>query len=146
MDLIEKYWEEDKIKNLDNLPKNSASEVLEKDLEKNRVSLRRQSKTRENLAKKLTEIKKFLIPVPPMKVQDEFVRRSSRIHELYGNQTANMEILDNLFHSLVQRAFKGELNTSDPDDEPVEQLLERIKAEKKAAPQRNKKRIRKKKK
>lgn len=35
--------------------------------------------------------------------------------------------LENLFNSLMQRAFRGELVPQDPNDEPASELLKRIK-------------------
>ena len=39
--------------------------------------------------------------------------------------------------SILKKAFEGKLVPQDPNDEPAERLLERIRAEKKAAEQRN---------
>ncbi len=73
------------------------------------------------------------IPVPPLDIQNRF---ENIVHE-HQTVVARLEEMgqksDLLFDSLVHRAFRGELNTSDPNDEPVEDLLERIKAKREEA-------------
>ncbi|WP_366038005.1 N-6 DNA methylase [Rubinisphaera sp.] len=57
----------------------------------------------------LVEIRKFRIPLPPLKVQDEFVATSRAVHALEDKLRTSTEQYNDLFNSLVQRAFKGEL-------------------------------------
>lgn len=57
----------------------------------------------------LVEIRKFRIPLPPLHVQQAFVAKTKAIHALEDKlQSAANEKTD-LFKSLVQRAFRGDL-------------------------------------
>ncbi|HHT9914879.1 TPA: restriction endonuclease subunit S [Legionella pneumophila] len=58
----------------------------------------------------LIEIKSFLIAVPPMKVQDEFVKKAKKIINKVNLQNNSLIQLNNLFSSLTQKAFSGELS------------------------------------
>jgi len=57
----------------------------------------------------LIEIKKFLVPLPPLGVQDEFVHVASRVHAHFEMQRTAAQEAEHLFASVVQRAFSGEL-------------------------------------
>lgn len=50
-----------------------------------------------------------LIPVPPLSLQEEFVRRLDAIANVRRNAEVNSESIDMTFDSLMQRAFNGEL-------------------------------------
>jgi type I restriction enzyme S subunit len=49
------------------------------------------------------------IPVPPLMLQKEFVARLAEIRALETAQAASRQRLDDLFQSLLHRAFQGEL-------------------------------------
>ncbi len=49
------------------------------------------------------------IPIPSTELQDIFVETLRSIHKIRKNHKKHLEYLDNLFHALQQRAFKGEL-------------------------------------
>ncbi len=49
------------------------------------------------------------IPVPPLSLQKEFAARVSDIRAMQAEQTASRRRLDDLFHSMLHRAFQGEL-------------------------------------
>lgn len=49
------------------------------------------------------------IPLPPLPLQEEFAARVSEIRAVHAEQAASRRLLDNLFQSLLHRAFKGEL-------------------------------------
>jgi type I restriction enzyme S subunit len=55
------------------------------------------------------ELKAIPIPVPPLAIQQTFARRVAEIRELEAAQAASRRRLDALFHSLLHRAFSGEL-------------------------------------
>jgi type I restriction enzyme S subunit len=57
----------------------------------------------------LGEMKKFPIPVPPIQVQEEFVKACQRIEQLTKRHVSDYDLTENLFNSLLQRAFRGEL-------------------------------------
>ena len=54
-------------------------------------------------------IKELVIPLPPLPVQNEFAEWAKAIERLKQTQRASLAKLDELFGSLQQRAFKGEL-------------------------------------
>jgi len=82
----------------------------------------------------LIEIRDFRIPLPPQKEQAEIVKRveslfkkSDEIEERYKKAKA---YIDKLTQSILAKAFRGELVPQDPNDEPAEKLLERVRDEK----------------
>ena len=52
----------------------------------------------------------LLIPVPPLYLQDQFVEIVNKLRSNRRTQQRTLSKLDNLFHSLQQRAFRGELS------------------------------------
>lgn len=58
----------------------------------------------------LIEIKSFLIAVPPMKVQNEFVKKAQKIINKIELLNNSLIQLNNLCSSLTQKAFSGELS------------------------------------
>ena len=55
------------------------------------------------------ELRSIELPVPPILVQKEFANRVSEIRSMQAEQTASRKRLDDLFQSMLHRAFKGEL-------------------------------------
>jgi type I restriction enzyme S subunit len=49
------------------------------------------------------------IPVPPLSLQRQFAERVAEVRALEENQAASRQRLDDLFQSLLHRAFRGEL-------------------------------------
>jgi len=49
------------------------------------------------------------IPVPPLSLQEEFARRVAEIRALQAGQAESRQHLDDLFQSMLHRAFNGEL-------------------------------------
>lgn len=58
---------------------------------------------------KKSSFEKIEIPVPPLPLQQEFARRFRATEKLRASQKASLTELDELFASLQNRAFKGEL-------------------------------------
>lgn len=54
-------------------------------------------------------LKTIRVPTPPLPLQKEFVARVSEIRELKADQGASRQRLDDLFQSMLHRAFAGEL-------------------------------------
>ena len=54
-------------------------------------------------------IRSFIVPVPPLPLQQEFARRVVEIRELESGQAASRLRIENLFQSLLHRAFNEEL-------------------------------------
>jgi hypothetical protein len=49
------------------------------------------------------------VPLPPLSLQKEFAARVSDIRAMQAEQAASRRRLDELFHSMLHRAFNGEL-------------------------------------
>lgn len=86
----------------------------------------------------LSGLRSFIIDLPAQDEQQEIVRRvealfavADRLEARY--QTARAQV-DQLTPSLLAKAFRGELVPQDPNDEPAERLLERIRGAKDATP------------
>jgi len=73
-------------------------------------------------------------PLPPLKEQKEIVRQVDKLFDMADKleehyQNAKKKV-DKLTQSVLAKAFRGELASQDPNDEPAEKLLERILEEK----------------
>jgi type I restriction enzyme, S subunit len=55
------------------------------------------------------DVKSFELRVPPLKLQEEFVCFLKKVENVRRELTQSMNQFNDLFHSLQQRAFKGEL-------------------------------------
>lgn len=85
-------------------------------------------------------LKPFSFPVPPVSEQarlvDEIERRVAAIDRLADELITNERRSHSLRRSVLAAAFTGRLVCQDPDDEPASELLERIRADRAAAPTR----------
>lgn len=76
-------------------------------------------------------------PLPPLSEQEEIVkeveRRFSVAEEVEKIVEQSLKQAERLRQSILKRAFEGKLVPQNPNDEPAEKLLERIKAEKEKA-------------
>jgi len=74
------------------------------------------------------------IKLPPLPEQREIVRRVDELFALADRAEASyqaaMERVDSIEQAILAKAFRGELVPQDPNDEPAEELLKRILAEK----------------
>ena len=82
----------------------------------------------------LSILNDVLVPLPPLDEQKEIVRQvdklfalADKVEEHYQKARARVEALA---QSVLAKAFRGELVPQDPDDEPAENLLQRIREEK----------------
>ena len=86
-------------------------------------------------AKKLAA---FRFGLPNLEEQTEIVRRVEQLFAFADNLEAKVAAaknrIDHLTQSILAKAFRGELVPQDPNDEPASVLLERIKAQRAAAP------------
>jgi len=77
---------------------------------------------------------KFEIPLPPLSEQKEIVRQVDNLFAIADKLETNYQNakakVDKLSQSVLAKAFRGELVPQDPNDEPAEKLLEKIKKEK----------------
>lgn len=85
----------------------------------------------------LKDLREDVVPIPPKREQEEIVRRVEKLLSFADNMAARYKTartqVDKLTPALLAKAFRGELVEQDPNDEPAEKLLERIKANNKAA-------------
>ena len=58
------------------------------------------------------KLKETLIPVPPLPLQNQFATIVEKVEALKVKYTQSLTELENLYGSLSQRAFKGELDLS----------------------------------
>lgn len=79
----------------------------------------------------------FEIPLPTLPEQQEIVRRVEGLFkladQLEARYTTAQAQIDKLTQSILAKAFRGELVPQDPNDEPAEKLLERIRQQREAA-------------
>lgn len=82
----------------------------------------------------LTILRKISVPLPPLNEQKLIVNEIKQSYSISENmeQTIDLSILkaQKLHQSILKKAFTGLLVPQDPNDEPAEQLLKRIKTEK----------------
>lgn len=86
----------------------------------------------------LGPIKKLRVPVPSIGEQEQIVKQIENLFHIVRRvekrwKTASTEI-ERLTPALLAKAFRGELVPQDPNDEPAQKLLERLKAIKSAVP------------
>lgn len=83
-------------------------------------------------------MKKLQIRLPSIEEQTEIARRVEQLFaladQLEAKLSASQKRIDALTQSLLAKAFRGELVPQDPNDEPASALLERIRAQRAAAP------------
>ena len=84
------------------------------------------------------EIRAFHIALPPVEEQREIVDRLktalARADRMKVEAARAGALIDRLEAAILGRAFRGELVPQDPDDEPASVLLDRIRAQRAAAP------------
>ena len=80
----------------------------------------------------LVEIRDFRAPLPPLPEQAEIVHRVEELFALADRLEARVGKaggqVDKLTQSILAKAFRGELVPQDPNDEPAEKLLARIRS------------------
>lgn len=78
------------------------------------------------------------LPTAPLPEQHEIVRRIesafAKIDRLAAEAKRALELVGRLEEAILAKAFRGELVPQDENDEPAELLLERIRADRAAAP------------
>lgn len=86
----------------------------------------------------LADVRRLPVALPPYEEQTEIVRRVEQLFafadQLEARVKASQARIDRLTQSILAKAFRGELVPQDPNDEPASVLLERIKAQRAAAP------------
>jgi len=86
----------------------------------------------------LSIIKRISINLPSRDEQTEIANRIEKafawIDRLAADATSARKLIDHLDQAVLAKAFRGELVPQDPNDEPASVLLDRIRAEREAAP------------
>ncbi len=84
------------------------------------------------------EVRAFHIALPPVAEQREIVARIrsalARADRLEAEAARARALIDRIESAILAKAFRGELVPQDPNDEPASVLLDRIRAERAAAP------------
>lgn len=84
------------------------------------------------------QLEQYSFLVPDLAEQHEIVRRIesafAKIDRLTVEAKRALKLLGRLDEAILAKAFRGELVPQDENDEPAEKLLERIRAERDAAP------------
>jgi len=82
----------------------------------------------------LKKIKATLISIPEIleqqKIVEEIETRLSVADKIEKEIDSNLQKTEQLRQSILKKAFEGKLVPQDPNDEPAEELLKRIKLEK----------------
>jgi type I restriction enzyme S subunit len=78
----------------------------------------------------LTDLRKDLVPIPPLAEQAEIVRRVDTLFAFADRLEARLQAAqtaaNRLTPALLAKAFRGELVSQDPNDEPASELLKRL--------------------
>lgn len=86
----------------------------------------------------LKDLSELPVPLPPAEVQARIVHHVDQMFALTDQLEAKVAMakqrIDTLTQSILAKAFRGELVPQDPNDEPASVLLERIRAQRTAAP------------
>lgn len=86
----------------------------------------------------LRDVRQLPVPVPPIEDQQFIETRIDQafdwIDRLASEATSARRLIDRLDQAVLAKAFRGELVPQDPADEPASVLLDRIRAERGAAP------------
>ncbi len=84
------------------------------------------------------DLKELPVTYPSLREQAEIVRRVEQLFafadQLEAKVASAKKRIDHLNQSILAKAFRGELVPQDPNDEPASVLLERIQAQRAAAP------------
>jgi type I restriction enzyme S subunit len=85
-----------------------------------------------------SQLDNFCLPLPPLEEQSKIVSEIDLCFSISDSVeriiSQNLQIIDSLRQSILQRAFQGKLVPQDPNDEPASIILERIRAERTKAP------------
>ncbi|MCK4618725.1 MAG: restriction endonuclease subunit S [Desulfobacterales bacterium] len=109
--------------------------LLNSEFAKNYYSQNKVDVARANLS--LSDVANIPIPLPPLEEQKEIVRILDRIlcKEDKSKELIDLEEhIDFLEKSILSKAFRGELGTNNPEDEPAIKLLEKALQSKKLTP------------
>jgi len=81
----------------------------------------------------ISQVDEFIFPLPPLEEQTVIVKKIEnqllKIQKLRDLAGQAFEEIPQLDQSILAKAFRGELVPQDPNDEPANLLLERIRAE-----------------
>ncbi|MBV4496852.1 restriction endonuclease subunit S [Pseudomonas sp. SWRI12] len=106
------------------------------DINKKKIEALAPATAQKNINLKV--LSELAFPMPPLDEQKEIVRRVEQLvafaDQLEVKVSSAKKRIDHITQSILAKAFRGELVPQDPNDEPASVLLERIKAQRAAAP------------
>lgn len=86
----------------------------------------------------LRDIREFTLTLPSLSKQKDIAKNLgvivTRAKRLEAEAVRARKLLDRLEAAILAKAFRGELVPQDPNDEPASVLLDRIRAQRAAAP------------
>jgi type I restriction enzyme S subunit len=95
----------------------------------------------------LSQLREYKLPLPALqdqrRIADQLDTAFARADRLEAEAARALALLDRLEAAILAKAFRGELVPQDPNDEPASVLLDRIRAERAAAPKPKRGRARK---
>lgn len=74
----------------------------------------------------ISEVRKIQCPIPPLEIQNQFAEIVKQIGTLKTNLLLSLNELENLYGSISQRAFNGELDLSKIDISDMEDLKKKV--------------------
>jgi len=87
-----------------------------------------------NVSLPMKSIADVEIPVPPIGIQQDIIKRFDKVEKsndaLLSEQTQQLDYLKKLRQQILKDAMQGKLVQQDPNDEPANRLVEKIKIEK----------------
>jgi type I restriction enzyme S subunit len=85
-----------------------------------------------------TDIREMPVPLPPLDEQKQIIieveRHLSLVDKIEAQVEANLKRASRLRQGILKRAFEGRLVPQDPNDEPAEQHLARIRDQRQSSP------------
>jgi len=74
----------------------------------------------------MSQVASLQIPVPPSSIQEEYAQTMQHFGHVHANQKRSSEVINGLFHSLMHKAFRGQLALGESEtSKPNKPLIQR---------------------